>query len=170
MPKLTNNVIVQLQKKIRGLPISCKMVEPDNLHVCLSFIGNVDDKGLSDLSKKLVSVCSSYGTLDVDVGKIKLIPSTTYVRVIALEASGGLEKVSNDIKERIGGSVKPPHITLCRVKQVSDKNSFLSGIEELNSNIDPQTFTIDSISIIRSILSPKGPTYDSVKTFELRGS
>ena len=48
----------------------------------------------------------------------------------------GLEKKGWVIKEKIGGSMKPPHITLCRVRSVSNKDEVVSEIKKIKTRAD----------------------------------
>lgn len=169
IPESVRDGIVSLQKSIELLPCSCKMVERENLHICLSFLGDVSEDEVGLVLKNLEEICSNHNNFEVEAEKIKLIPNESYVRVIALDVSNKsstLEKISSEIKEKIGGSVKPPHITLCRVKRVSEKKKFLDSIV----NLRPATglkFIVDSIDLIKSKLSPRGPTYIAIKKIEL---
>jgi len=172
MPDKAKKAVTELQKSIEPLPASCKMVEAENLHVCLSFLGDIEKNEVEGILKNLDEVCSKHSSFEVGIERIKLIPSPSYVRVIVLSLSSTndtLERISYEIKEKVGGSVKPPHITLCRVRSVSDKGKFLSGVESLVGRaIDRDTkFTVDSIAIIKSELSPTGPRYSIFKEFKL---
>lgn len=159
--------LVELQKRVAKLPVSCKMVEPENLHVCLSFLGNVRDDGLDNMVVKLEKICSNCEDFDVDVEDIKLIPSKSYVRVVALGASsesGGLEKIASDVSKRFskcGGKSHPPHVTLCRVGGVVDKVGFLKGVESLGPI--GIKFHVNSLSLIKSELGGERPIYSTVK-------
>jgi 2'-5' RNA ligase len=168
VPEPARDEIISFQRSISKLPATCKMVEPQNLHVCLSFLGDFDESEVGRTSKALERICSHYKSFEVDIGKIKLIPSENYVRVVVLDMSsksGSLVKISAEIKERVGGSVKPPHITLCRVRRISDKSKFLEVVKGLDAS--ESKFAIDSVSIIKSELSPSGPTYSIIKKIKL---
>lgn len=162
--------VARMQNSISALPASCKMVEPENLHINLSFLGNVEQSDVSSISSKLDEICSKYNSFEVEIVKIKLIPNKNYIRVVVLEAlneSGDLEKISSEIKEKVGGSVKPPHITLCRVRRVLEKNKFVGGLENLKFEGETK-FIVNSISLIKSELTKKGPIYTVLKDFRLK--
>jgi 2'-5' RNA ligase len=160
--------IAEIQNKLKLLPIICKMVEPENLHICLSFLGEVDDKSIEKISEELETICKSCSKFRVKIGEIKFIPSEKYVRVIVLEASdesGSLKLISSDIRKSIGGDAKPPHITICRVKDISDKAETAQKIKNLDMYVDG--FDVGGIDIIKSELSRNGPTYTSIKSCKL---
>lgn len=171
VPEYLRRGIFKVQDLISKLPASCKMVEAENLHVNLSFLGDVDESNVPSISKMLAEISSHYSCFEVEIGKIKLIPNQSYVRVVVLDIidnSGGLGKMSSEITEKIGGSSKPPHITLCRVRNVLEKNGFVRGVGELKFNAGVR-FAVDSISLIKSELAREGPSYSVLKEFTLSG-
>lgn len=171
MPEAVRKDVVNLQEVVGSLPASCKMVERENLHVSLSFLGEIGEGEVETAMGALKNICDTHNAFETVADKIKLIPNESYVRVVALSTtskSDVLEKISSEIKEKIGGSVKPPHITLCRVRRVTDKRGFLDGIKRMD-NVDI-SFVVGSLSIIKSELSPRGPTYSVVKEIGLMGA
>ncbi len=152
---LKDNVIL-LQDKVKKF-VDAKFVERENLHMSLSFLGQTDETGVENISSKLDTICSKHKKFEVKTGKIKFIPGLDFLRVIALDVeSDELKGISREVKTKIGGDVKPPHLTLCRVRKIIDKNGLvkLSGVEI--------KFAVDKISVVESKLSRAGPTYTAV--------
>jgi len=171
VPKNIKNYVVGLQSDLDKLPMSCKMVEPNNLHMCLSFLGNINSIDVEKMQYVLSKICETYSNFEIGVGNIKLIPNEKYIRVIVLEIldpSGTLKTICSNIKEKIGGSMKPPHLTLCRVRNVSDKEKVLAGIKGFETD-DDLKFVVDAISLIKSELTRSGPEYTVVHKAELLG-
>lgn len=162
IPENIKHRIVDIQSRLEKLPILCKMVESHNLHVSLSFLGNLDRVRVEEVKEYLSKICKDRSIFEVDVGAIKIIPNEKYIRVIVLqvsEQSGILNDICSDIKKMIGGSMKPPHLTLCRVKSVLDKEKTIVGIKgvDLKGGLK---FDVDAINLIKSELGPSGPRYD----------
>lgn len=172
VPEKIKNYAIELQVRLEKLPMKCKMVEPDNIHVCLSFLGDVGDGEIEGLRVALSKICQRHKKFEAAVGKIKIIPSEGYIRVIVLDvldSSGALKSICPEIKEMIGGDMKPPHLTLCRVRDVSNKEGVLAGIKSMDKNMksDELKFTVNSIALTKSELSRSGPTYTVVHEAEL---
>jgi len=158
LPEDLKDDVIKIQQLVPHLPIDCKLVERENLHICLSFLGEVEDDKLDVLYKNLDRVCSKSGSLSVNVSGIKLIPSEKYVRVIVLDCfSKELENLGKDIEKELGGDAKPPHITLCRVKNIMDKNQTIEKIKGIK--VDVGEFEISSVQVIKSHLEKTGPIY-----------
>lgn len=152
--------LIETQKILKKLSMKLKLVEPENLHISLSFLGEKVDEELKLIYDKMDGLVKNYNSFDVVVGKIKLIPSDSYIRVVAFDLNNNqiLSKISKEIERVVGGSVKPPHLTLCRVKSVEDKG----GVKKIKSLSVPLSFKVDAIHIIESRLTPKGPIYKSI--------
>lgn len=158
--------IVKIQQSIKSLPIDCKLVERENLHICMSFLGEVEEEKLGSLYENLDNVCSKHHSMSVKVSGIKLIPNEKYVRVIVLDCSSKeLENLCNNIEKGVGGDAKPPHITLCRVKDIRDKYQTIRKIKEIGSSAGE--FEIFSIQIIKSQLQKSGPIYSIIHEAKL---
>ena len=158
IPENLKDNIVKMQQSIKSLPIDCKAVEQENLHICLSFLGEVNDENLGILCKNLDMVCSEHHSLEVGVSGIKFIPNEKYVRVIVLECiSADLGILSKNIQQNVGGDAKPPHITLCRVKNIGENEQTIKKMKEIESCVG--MFEISSIQLIKSQLEKSGPVY-----------
>jgi 2'-5' RNA ligase len=161
IPPEKTEKIIEIQKQIQKLPISLKLVEKENLHICLSFLGNVEEEKLKEICEKLDLICKRYKKFEIEISGIKFIPSENYVRVLALDVKNGiLETIRKNVKNEIGGDSKPLHLTLCRIKKIENKKETIEKIKKIDSNIGK--FTIEKISLIKSVLQKTGPVYTSL--------
>jgi len=153
--------IYELQEKIGNL-ISGKEVEKENMHITLSFLGEKDESEINSIKEKLSKTAKNSYKREVVLTKMKFIPNDKFIRVIAIDVAG-LDDLSNIIEKEVGGDVKPPHLTLFRVKNVKDKKALLEfGKMEINEKI-----LVDKICLMKSTLTPKGPIYEIIGSFEL---
>ena len=171
VPENIKNNVVNLQSSLEKLPMACKMVEPDNIHVCLSFLGDIGESEAQKIQDSLSETCNTQPRFEVTIGNIRVIPNEKYIRVIVLElsdASGVLNSICSNIKEKIGGRMNPAHITLCRVKNVSNKEEVVARIKEipLQENLK---FDVSSIELIKSVLNGGGPVYNVIHDAKLLG-
>lgn len=164
VPESIKSSIIQIQKQLKTLPIVAKFVEPENLHLSLSFLGEVNEMEIERTGNILDLICSKYREFEVDLLGIKLIPNESYVRVIALDVKQeiSLEKITKEVKEKIGGDVKPPHLTLCRVKNIDKKA--IPEIKKIKVNI---RLPVTSVYLIKSTLQKTGPIYTIIHESKL---
>ncbi len=160
IPENLKKKIEEIQEKIKKMPLKAKFVERENLHISLSFLGEIPDENLEFYKKELDKISRSFKKFKVDIGKIKFIPSENYIRVIAFEAIGeDLDKLRKIIVNNIGGDSKPAHITLCRIKSISEKNKIISELSEIKLN---ESFIVEKINLIKSELKKNGPIYMTI--------
>lgn len=169
VPENIKTRAVLIQKELSKLPMVCKFVEPENIHITLSFLGELDDKEVRDVCSMLDSVCSRYKKFEVHVQTLKMIPSPSYIRVLAFEvASGGgeIKSLSTDIKKSVDGKIKPPHLTLCRVRNITNKSDVVAGVHKIESAILGK-FVVSSVCLMKSDLERTGPVYSRLHESKL---
>jgi len=160
VPEEVKEEAEKVKKNLSNLEMKCKFVEGENLHICFSFLGETDENKISFITKTLDSICKDFLKFEVSLGGIKMIPSESYIRVLALdiiEKTGKLKNLTKVIQEKVGGDSKPPHLTLCRVKSIKDKQSTAQKIREIK--VETIDFTIPKIQLIKSELRRGGPVY-----------
>ncbi len=153
--------VLEIQKKIDPFIVG-KIVEAENIHITLSFLGERSEEEIKKIIERLREISSSSLKRTATLTRVKLIPSEKYIRVIAIDVIG-IDDLVDIIKREIGGDVKPPHLTLFRVKEVRNREALLKITkEEINEAIN-----INKICLIKSTLTFKGPIYEIIESFEL---
>lgn len=169
LPENVKKHAIEMQKEVARWPLVCKFVEEKNLHICLSFIGEVDEHEVDKIAESLDEICKGYSKFEVMVSKIRAIPNENYIRVLALdvlEKTGTIEKINREIVQKIGGDSKPPHLTLCRVKNVSDKKNVVQKMKDMKDM--GESFAVDAMQLIKSELRKPGPVYSVIHESKLR--
>lgn len=167
IPPLPN--LLSLQNDLRSTGAQIKAVEPDNLHLTLRFLGDIDEDRVTEISEAIDECC------DIPQFRAKLVgvgafPSLSYIRVIwvGVEDEGvsadlaraleeGLEELDLHLKDEKFRS----HITLARVRGMKNKGELLRVVD-LNAN---RTFAEVEFSVVRlkkSILTKRGPIYETI--------
>lgn len=147
-----------IQEQLESLPIKAKFVEPENLHISLSFLGEITDEKVEAIKLTLDGISKSYEKFELILSDILLIPNEKFVRVIALDVrSDILESLRKEIVKRVGGESYPAHLTLARVNNIVGKQKFVEGVDSIVCGELP--LTIDSICLIKSVLQKPGPAY-----------
>jgi len=152
------NIQKEISKFIKGKP-----VEKENMHITISFLGELNEKQIQTISEKLKNVTAKLKKREALVEKIKLIPNKGFIRVIALDVLN-LEDVSEEIEKNTGGEINPAHLTLFRVKSVLDKRKLLEYCERVSIN---ESFVVKDLKLMKSTLTPKGPIYEVLDSFTL---
>lgn len=166
VPDVIKEYVASIGRELGDGPLIGKAVERANIHVCLSFLGDIEESSVVDVKDALLRL-SSINRARVKVGALRAIPNAVRPRalVIGLDDYQGLENITKSVKDAVGGDMKPPHITVCRVKKVEDAESLMKVIEKYNS-CDLE-FEVREICLIKSVLCRKGPVYEVLEKFGL---
>jgi len=171
IPNNLREKIRNFQKEMMKLPIKAKYVEVENLHFTVSFLGNVKDKELEELKEKLDTSVENVNKFHVKLSELKIIPSEEFIRVIGIKIKDRSEEVSNLIKKVVelidGKYYEKQKLTLCRVKKIYDKEKVKIFIEK-NRNVEIGSFEVNSVALVKSTLTKKGPLYENIHESTLK--
>ena len=158
--------IIELQEQ---LPDDVKIVEPENLHFTLKFLGEVSDEVLAEVSSRLRAVASQFTPFDARIHGAGVFPSIDYVRVIWLGCTDlfNLQTAVENALAPLFKKEKPaPHLTIARVRSAVHRNGIKDFINR-NKAIEIGKMRVSAIKLKKSILTKQGPIYEDVKTFDL---
>lgn len=167
LPKdLKEKIFVISQKISRNF--SCKLVEKENLHLTLVFLGEKSEQEVEKIKKAVADSTRSFGKIFLTIESLELFPLKR-PRGIWFKVGGEEEKLKELHKKIIDELVKQkipvedlrftPHICILRFKDGVRKQPEKIGLEE--------NFIAEKITVFQSKLSPKGPTYFKLKEFGL---
>lgn len=162
--------IKKFQEKIKKLPMRAKFIEPENLHITITFLGSVEEDELKSLIKKIDTITKGVKKFHVKIQTLKIIPNEEYMRVIGVNVSN--DQNLADLIKKIGDSIDgkfytTAKLTLCRVKSVFDKQIIKDFIEK-NHNVKLGEFVIESVALVKSTLTRQGPVYETIHTSMLK--
>jgi len=159
-----------LQEELKKYPGDVKWVEPNNIHLTLKFLGNVDEEDTSRIIEIMREVCKRCQPFELRVRGIGIFPNTKSPRVLwaGVEYITIFEGLQRDIENglmRLGFKQEErgftPHLTLGRFRSLRGREG-LSEIIKLHKDDDFGTTLVKSISLMRSDLSPSGPRYTRI--------
>ena len=158
------NEIQRLQLIIKPYFIG-KLTKAENLHLTLKFLGEVDDYTINEIKKKLSSIKEPSFQLTLqNIG----VFSRQFIKIVWIKVSEvllqqSIDKYLSDIFEpenRFMG-----HITIARVKKLTDKYSLLKLID--STTVNEVSFLVKEFDLIQSILTKQGPTYKNIERYKL---
>lgn len=169
IPDSLKEKIAVIQKEI-DLP-ELKLVEKENLHITIKFLGEIDDE-------KVEGVKDILNSIDFPKFKIKLkgvgcFPNEKYIRVIWI---GCLSNAFVALAKYIGNSLSTigfqketnyiPHLTIARVKKRPSITLF--SFLERHKTTEIGNFLVEKIFLKKSTLTPKGPIYEDIHEISLK--
>lgn len=160
--EIGENVKAKLAELQKELPPGIKRVEPENMHMTLAFLSDIDDAMAGKVEAALASVyVVPFSVICCGVG---VFPSEDFVRVVWAGTGTGEMEVLHD---QVGVALAPlgfkpdkfsPHITIGRLKAKADVGAFL----QKHAGEDFGTFEVAELKLKKSMLLPKGPVYSDI--------
>ena len=167
-PPTIHKSILLLQKHFQNLGL---FSFTHDHHITLQFLGEVSPTSLTIIQAKLKTVhCNPFR---ISLGPLGVFPSPHSPRVLwaGLIPHQKIIHLQKNITAVLLPQFPPdkkfhPHITLARIKKITNKKLFLKQVQE--TPVDTKTFTIHSFELIQSILQPgKKPVYNTIEKYPL---
>jgi len=172
LPREVINEIKRVQEFIKKKKLfDGKLVEPENLHLTLKFLGEIDEDKINEVKNRLKGI--KFEGFEVGFGDIGVFSSKykKYIRVIWVKLNGkAVWDLQKKIDEVLEGLFEREHrfmghITIARVKRVYDRQGFLEYIQNLS--LRKIKFKVDNFFLKKSELKPEGPFYKDLAKYKL---
>jgi 2'-5' RNA ligase len=169
LPKEFITEIKRLQELIREKKFfTGKFTEPENIHLTMKFLGEIDEKKIPEVKKKLESI--KMKRFDMRLGELGIF-SKRMIRILWIKLEGAdVLKLQKEIDMALEGMFEEEerfmsHITIARIKHVNNKREFLDYL----ANTIPKKFSgmAESFSLMESELMPDGPKYTELGRYNL---
>jgi 2'-5' RNA ligase len=170
-----DDAIIAFVDRLKPLGSNVGWVKPANLHLTLKFLGAaVALDALEPVVSSLEHVAQSTIPFEVPTRGVGGFPDLRRPRVIwvGLESpelsalAGRVEAAAIEAGFRAETRPYSPHLTIGRVRTPRNWSATREALET-SANLVFGKSRIEQLSLYRSILSPKGATYDLLKTFPL---
>jgi 2'-5' RNA ligase len=175
LPESLRSALAGLQQDLQQCKADIRWVKPDNIHLTLKFLGEVDDKEIDPIVKTLKDFCTMYSGFSLEVKGVGVFPNIRSPRVLWVDISGsgllsGLQKGIEDGLSSLGFNPENrrfvPHLTLGRFRSSAGKHDLHNRIEQ-NKDLSLGSFDVMSVSLMRSDLSPAGARYTRIAGISL---
>jgi 2'-5' RNA ligase len=166
--------LTEVQRIIGPLLSRASLTKPENLHLTLKFLGEVDDRRAEKLTDSLAKV-SGPAEIELSAVRIECFPSRGPVRIIAASLDGQLEAlgaVHAAIEQRcrfLGFERESreyrPHVTLARGRPTVPP-AMRQRLDDTTHFLWPgPVFVAKELVLVRSMLKPQGSEYSTVARF-----
>lgn len=158
-----------------------RWVDMKNIHLTLTFLGEVSGANLDLLTQTLRAECAQTASFTVSVEGLGCFPNPRRPRVlwIGLVAPPELSRLQRHVEAsttRLGYAPedKPfsPHLTIGRVREQASpaELEILRSLLEQTTIASLGTFSIEEVHLYKSDLKPEGPIYTRLATARLEGN
>lgn len=167
--------LVMAQEQLAKTGADLKLVEPENVHVTMKFLGEVPEEKTSAIVDALKRAAAGTGGFEANVKGIGVFPSLNYVRVVWAGVAEGGEKFI-ELQKKIELELQPlgfrqekdfvPHLTLARVRTARGRDRLAAFVKEKGSEEFGVT-QVKAVELKQSKLTPSGPVYSTLARVEL---
>lgn len=163
-----------IQKELEETGADLKLVEEENLHFTVKFLGEVEEEKVEIVKNSLRNVVEQFKSFAAGIGGVGFFPNEDYIRAIWLGVKGGEEKFLELLKgvhsslEQIKEERRKPeaHLTIARMRNAKKKDLLKEKCKKVDSEVGEME--IKELVLYSSELTKKGPKYEVVDRFELK--
>jgi len=172
----------QLEDRLKSSGQSpVKWVNPDNVHLTLKFLGNIDVNSIKGIVSALEKVAQVASPFRLSVNNMGVFPSEKGARVAWVGLSGDVDRLlqlQRHIEfglENLGfppeSRAFTPHLTLARFHKgtTSDERQRFSRVVTNTRFEATSTIYVTAISLIKSQLTRQGAIYSHLALVNLKG-
>lgn len=173
--EMQNEEIGEIQAQLREANAKIKFVEPENLHLTLKFLGEVREDLIDEIHEVMKRSFEDFGKFEVHLKGVGVFPNLRYIRVIWVGIEKNKETIS-EMQKALDRNIAElgfererrfdPHLTIGRVKSAKNRDKLVEMIRGME-DIDIGDIAIDRVELKKSVLTPKGPIYTTVREVRL---
>ena len=151
------NRLADAQHQLLQTGADVKLVEPQNIHITIRFLGNI-----------------TLETFNVQIKGLGAFPNPRYPRVVWAGITQGaeqLQSVFSQLEPKLRGlGFTPdtrgfsPHLTIARVRSSRNKQQLAEFLTK-NANYEIGPVDARCLRLKKSALTPRGPIYSTLKEF-----
>lgn len=166
-----------LQKNLEYEKRNINWCRLDQMHLTLKFIGATPDEDIPKITNAMQTLSQRHSSFEMQFDRTGVFGSNRSPRVLWLGMKNEpkvLYDLANDVLDTFDSIGYPrdrqnfvPHVTLCRIKHLIDKDFFF----QLYNAIEQKPYIdikVKEFSFLQSFLNPDGARYKTLKRFELQ--
>ena len=168
--------LVEAQRALRDLGADLKLVEPENIHATVRFLGEVPAATIELVKEPLYEV--KFSAFDMEFTGLGAFPNLRKINVVWVGMRKGKEEISRifeQLEPRFRKSgFEPdnrgfsPHVTIARVKTGRMREELAKFVDEMRDT-PFGVVHVEEVRLKRSVLTPKGPVYSTIHAVRASG-
>ncbi len=167
--KIKFDPVIEELKKLNP-DYGVKWVAPENLHLTLHFFGDLNEKQIALVEEGIEEITKNIQSFEMTTGDFGCFPNeqTPHVFFASVQDAnalhgliGKLEVMLENFGYKVDARPWQGHLTLGRIKDWS--RCKITGVKIPSTN-----FTVKSVELMESELTPDGSVYSVIKSFPLK--
>jgi len=180
LPKEVKNSLLVIQEKLKASAADVGWIAPENIHLTLKFLGERNEKKIQKFKEILIEVANNQNSYQIHINSLGAFPTNNSPRVIWVGIEQGDQETKSlalKLEEKIAkaGVAKEDrpfssHITIGRTRSPLHREQLIQELNNLPAGIAQKllVFPVKKITLFKSTLGPKGPTYEILQEASLK--
>jgi len=173
---IKNEKVEAVLDELKKVNADIKVVEPQNLHLTLKFLDEISEDAIEKINVVMQKSFKYFQPFNISLRGIGIFPSFEYMRVIWISINDGTKNLieiqrsldANLIAINFEPEIRfDPHLTIGRVKYQRGKEDLINFILK-HKDDDFGNIVIDKVELKKSMLTPKGPIYSTIKKYDFK--
>ncbi|MBU1091078.1 MAG: RNA 2',3'-cyclic phosphodiesterase [Candidatus Omnitrophica bacterium] len=175
LPKEIKDELTKLQDQLKLSNADVKWVAPENIHLTIKFLGEINEEKLCRISEVIENCAKDKSPYLIRINSLGVFPNMNSPRVIWVGLDKGnqeTEELAKSIEENLEKLGIPKekrpfssHITIARVRSMKNREQLIEALKKLENvfvgnNLE---WNVKKVILFKSTLTPKGPTYEALK-------
>ena len=162
--------LTYVQKLLVETGADLRPVAPQNIHVTIRFLGDISPAMVDKIHESLKNV--KFTPFTIQIKGMGVFPNLNYPRVVWAAMTEGTEQLKSIFSQlepqirALGFAADQygfsPHLTIARIRSAKNKQNLAEFITK-KSDYEFGTIKAECLRLKRSQLSPKGPTYSTLR-------
>jgi RNA 2',3'-cyclic 3'-phosphodiesterase len=177
LPAEVKRALGALQDELRAARADVSWPKPENFHLTLKFLGEVEEARVEEIRQACAEAASAARGFDLKLEGIGLMPHRRQPRVVYVAVGGQvreLGELKREVEEQLAAlgfeqEARPfkPHVTLGRVKSRERVRELVALCE--SGRFAAREFSVGEIVLMRSELQAAGARYTPLSRAALQG-
>lgn len=162
-------------------PQIVRWVDPQNIHVTLKFLGDVDSDRVDEINMAIDEATQGMSPFHLELKNLGVFPNLNRVNIIWVDVTGDLNRLTYLQKqiesnmEQLGFAREDrdftPHLTLGRVRDYAstDDHKKIGQVLSQTSFASAQIITVNSVNLVKSQLTNTGAIYTRLYASMFKG-
>ncbi len=168
--------LVEAQRALRSLGADLKLVEPENIHATVRFLGEVPLATMELVKEQMNQV--KFSSFEAEFVGLGAFPNLRRINVVWVGMRTGQQEITRIFEQleprlqKIGFAPDrkgfSPHVTIARVKTGRMREELAKFVDEMRDT-PFGVVHVDELRLKKSILTPKGPVYSTIHAVRASG-
>lgn len=179
LPREIGSIVERVSREVRTSPLEASWVKPENIHLTVVFLGNIETQEMEAMAETVKGVCMGYRPFRVSLKPMGCFPNSRNPRVLWLGLDADPERMTRfrDALQRglksygIREEERPfrPHLTLGRFRKPLRMEAQLNRLMSAYRDLTSPVCSLHELVLFKSDLKPGGSVYTKMQSFPLTG-